>query len=482
MGTINSNKKSTITTKGIDTTSLIDKTAFRGIQYTTSGDPEKAAHESKNYVTTIQFPVITCQEDGSLTGTYVDKNGNEKVSHGYTEANMSVNIATMSDVYSTLAKHGSEFGIDIDDEFASQRSKAGAGGVPMVSNINIGGKTTFEIDAQALASESAKQRNAANKDTGANRVEEDPRKARLSLTLNAVKATVDGVGKVTKDSLKKGLLQTATTSFIASNSEKSVSQNNGFRNEFDKDTLDKAGSLMAKAYEKAYKEVADALAAGEKLDPVVSAKDGKSKIKNTSLDAIKNVKLIDSKGVKAFVQNPAVGDDTKAVNADMRKVATAVTARANAYVAQAAYNKKDELGATAYNLVQATNFSINAIGLKQTINNKTQSAGVAILSPSTSATITPTGGNATRLNNACTKDLEETKSIIGPTIFDKAEDMAKAAAPEVSGRKLEAARAAQNEVIKSVKADVAKAADNYDSIGKATGKATSKGKDKQVGE
>lgn len=477
MGTINSNKKSTITTKGIDTTSLIDKTAFRGIQYTTSGDPEKAAHESKNYVTTIQFPVVTCQEDGSLTGTYVDKDGNEKVSHGYTEANMSVNIATMSDVYSTLAKHGSEFGIDIDDEFASQRSKAGAGGVPMVSNINVGGKTTFEIDAQALASESAKQRNAANKDTGAHRVEEDPRKARLSLTLNAVKATVNGVGKVTKDSLKKGLLQTATTSFIASNSEKSVSQNNGFRNEFDKDTLDNAGKLMAKAYEKAYQEVADALANGEELKPVVSAKDKKSEIKNTSLKKIETVKLIDSKGVKAFVQNPDV-KDTTAVNADMRKVATVVTARANAYVAQAAYNKKADLGATAYNLVQATNFSINAIGLKQTIDNKTQSAGVAILSPSTSATITPTGGNATRLNNACTKDLEETKSIIGPKIFDKAESMAKAAAPEVSHRKLEEARKDQNKVIESVKADVAKAADNYDSIGKDTGK----GKDKQAGE
>jgi len=477
MGKLSANKKSVITTKGIDTASLIDKTAFRGIQYNNSKSPEEAAKESKNYVTSVQFPIITCNEDGTLTGSYKDKDGVEKTSHGYSEASINVNIATMSDVYSTLAKDGSEFGIDVDDTFAAERSVAGVGGVPMVANINVGGKTTFEIDAQALASVSAKQRNEANKNNGARKLEEDPSKARLSLTMEAIKATVDGVGKVTKDSLNKGLVQTATTSFIASNSERSVAQNNGnLRNTFDKATIDKAGALMTKAYDKAFKEVADALAKGEKLGPVVSAKDGKSEIKDTALDSIKNVKLIDSKGVKAFVQNPN-SSDTKAINADMRKVAAAVTARANAYVAQAAYNDKTKLGDTAYNLVQATNFSVNAIGLKQTIDGKTQAAGVAILSPATSATITPTGANATRLNAACKGDLDETKKVVGPTIFDKAEDMAKESTIGVSGRSVEQAREAQNKVIEAVKADVAKAAASYDSIGKEAA-----GKGKQVGE
>lgn len=475
MGKIKSNVKSLISTKGFDTTSLIDKTAFRGIQYNNSKSAEEAAKESKNYVASVQFPVITCNEDGSLTGTY-QKDGETKTSHGYTDASINVNIATMSDFYSTLAKDGSEFGIDVDDLFAGERSMAGVSGVPMSANINVGGKTTFDIDAQALASVSAKQRNEANKGTGARKYDEDPSKARLSITLDAVKATVDGVGKVTKESLNKGLAQTATTNFIASNSERSVAANNGeFRNAFDKATLDKAGTLMTKAYEKAFKEVADALANGTKLDPVVSAKDGVSKIKDTELGAIKNVKLIDSKGVKAFVQNPN-STDTKAINADMRAVANVVEARANAYVAQAAYNDRTKLGDTAYNLVQATNFSVNAIGLKQTIDGKAQAAGVAILSPATAATLTPTGANATRLNIACKGDFDETKKTVGPTIFDKAESMAKESVIGASGRTIEQAREAQNKVIEAVKADVAKAAKDYDSIGKSAGKDIQAGK------
>lgn len=468
MGSLNANKKTLITTKGIDTTSLIDKTAFRGIQYNRNAEPAVAEKDSKNYVTAVQFPVITCDDKGALTGTYT-KDGEQKTSHGYSDVSMNVNIATMSDVYSTLAKEGGQFGIDVDDNFASERSHAGVAGVPMAANINLGGKTTFEIDAQALASVTAEQRNAANRAAGNNarQLDTDPSKARLSLTMEPVKATVDGVGKVSKESLNKALVQTATTSYIASNSERSLAQGNEPRNTFDKATIDKTATLMTKAYEKAFKDVADALASGSKLEAVKSAKDGKSAIAGTSLEGVKNVKLIDSKGVKAFVQNPACSD-TKAINNEMRTVAGVVAARANAYVAQAAYNDKDKLG-TGYNLAQATNFSVNAVGLKQTIDGKTQNAGVAVLSPSTTATITPTGANATRLNAACKGDEAATKAIVGPTVFAKAEEMAKASINGPSGRSLEQAREAQNKVIDAVKADVDKAAKSFDSIGMEKG-------------
>ena len=459
MAIIKEAKRTTIISNGIDTTSLIDKSAYRGIEYTKSGDKAKAAQDPKNYVLGLQFPVITNDKNGNLTSTYTDKENKTQLAHGYTTASVSANMATMSDVEAVMANDVRKDG---KDAFENVRSKDGVKGVPIATNtVTLGGKTTFEIDAEALASVSAKERNIAN--AGKNIPKRDEgNKARLDLTLSQVKATVDGVAKVSPESLKAGLTSTATTSYIASNSE---THNNG-RNKFDAKTIESAGKVLTNSYEKAFNDVAKALAAGKSLDALRSTRDKSQALAGTGLANGMSVKLIDVDGVKAFVQKP--GADATKVKNDMKAVASAVEARANAYKAQDAFANKDKMNGTAYNLVNATRFSVPPIGLKQTDDKgNTKNAGFTVLSPSTAGMVSPTGANVARLNAAAkAPTLEETKRVIGPTVLDDVEAMAKDVVGNEPQRTQEQARAAQNAVIDKVRAEVEKAGKAYDSIGK----------------
>lgn len=459
MAEIREAQRTTIISNGIDTTSLIDKSAYRGIEYTKSGDKAKAAQDPKNYVLGLQFPVITNDKNGNLTSTYTDKENKTQLAHGYTTASVSANMATMSDIESVMAN---EVRKDGKDAFENVRSKDGVKGAPITTNVvTLGGKTTFEIDAVALASVSAKERNIAN--AGKNIPKRDEgNKARLDLTLSQVKATVDGVAKVSPESLKAGLTSTATTTYIASNSE---THNNG-RNKFDAKTIESAGKVLTNSYEKAFNDVAKALAEGKSLDALKSTRDKSQALAGTGLANGMSVKLIDVDGVKAFVQKP--GADATKVKNDMKAVASAVEARANAYRAQDAFANKDKMNGTAYNLVNATRFSVPAIGLKQTDDKgNTKNAGFTVLSPSTAGMVSPTGANVARLNAAAkAPTLEETKKIIGPTVFDDVEAMAKDVVGDEPQRTQEQARAAQNAVIDKVRAEVEKAGKAYDSIGK----------------
>jgi hypothetical protein len=454
-------QRPTITSNGVDTAGLIDKSAYRGIQYNKTKKKEEAEQDAKNYVLNLQFPIITCDKNGNLTSEYTD-NGETKTAHGYTTASVSANMATMSNIEAVMADQVRKDG---KDPFAGDRSKEGKNGVPIATKtVTLGGKTTFEIDAVALASVSAKERNAANAGKNVSKYDEGNR-ARLNLTLSQTKATVDGVANVTADSLKSGLTSTAVTSYIASNS---TAHNEG-RNRFNDKVITAAGDLLAKSYDTAVAEVAEALAKGEALASMKSTKDS-SELAGTKLGKGLSVKLINVDGVKAFVQEP--GADAAKVKNDMKAVASVVEARANAHRAQMAFSEKtlslsdENLGGTAYNLVTATKFSVPAIGLKQTDDKgNTKSAGFVVLSPSTAATLTPTGANATRLNAAVKAETEaKTRAIVGEAIFDEAESMAKDVLGEQKQATREEARDKQNAVIDKVREAVNAAGKSYDSI------------------
>jgi hypothetical protein len=448
-------QRPTITSNGVDTAGLIDKSAYRGIQYNKTKKKEEAEQDAKNYVLNLQFPIITCDKNGNLTSEYTD-NGETKTAHGYTTASVSANMATMSNIEAVMADQVRKDG---KDPFAGDRSKEGKNGVPIATKtVTLGGKTTFEIDAVALASVSAKERNAANAGKNVPKYD-DGNRARLNLTLSQVKATEDGVAKVTADSLTSGLTSTAVTSYIASNS---TAHNEG-RNKFDKGVITAAGKLLAESYDTAVAEVAEALAKGEALASMKSTKDS-SELAGTKLGKGLSVKLINVDGVKAFVQEP--GADAAKVKNDMKAVASVIETRANAHRAQMAFSAKETLGSTAYNLTNATKFSVPAIGLKQTDDKgNTKSAGFVVLSPSTAATLTPTGANATRLNAAVKAETKDkTRAIVGEAIFDEAESMAKDVLGEQKQATREEARGKQNAVIDKVREAVNAAGKSYDSI------------------